>query len=194
MSTDAVPSLQDAQRAAEAVAHLDAGIVLLYGSIALGTATEDSDIDLCLIFDDFGDYSARWSLATSAQSAVSAATGRPANIHVCDRPEWRALCECVSSFERHIASYAVVLSERPPREVDWDKQMPGPVTSAALAERDAGPRRPSALEARLCDGEVPRPARRARPRRGRHVPRSHTDTASGACAANAPKCALRRWR
>ena len=66
---------------------------------------------------------------------MSGATGRPANIHVCDRPEWRALCECVSSFERHIASYAVVLRERPPREVDWDKQMPGPVTSAALAER-----------------------------------------------------------
>ena len=42
MSADAAPSLQDAQRAAEAVAHLDAGIVLLYGSIALGTATEDS--------------------------------------------------------------------------------------------------------------------------------------------------------
>ena len=135
MSADAAPSLQDAQRAAEAVAHLDAGIVLLYGSIALGTATEDSDIDLCLVFDDLGDYSQRWPLATSAQSAVSAATGRPANIHVCDRPEWRALCECVSSFERHIASYAVVLRERPPREVDWDKQMPGPVTSAALAER-----------------------------------------------------------
>ena len=55
MSADAVPSLQDAQRAAEAVAHLDAGIVLLYGSIALGTATEDSDIDLCLVFDDLGD-------------------------------------------------------------------------------------------------------------------------------------------
>ena len=134
MSADATPSLQDAQRAAEAVAHLDAGIVLLYGSIALGTATEDSDIDLCLVFDDLGDYSQQWSLHCSAQDAVSEATGRPANVHVCDRPEWRALCECVSSFERHIASYAVVLRERPPREVDWDKQIPGPVTSAALAE------------------------------------------------------------
>ena len=135
MPVDAAPSLRDAQRAAEAVADLDAGIVLLYGSIASGTATESSDIDLCLVFDDLGDYSQRWSLQASAQDAASEATDRPANIHVRDRPEWRVLCECVSSFERHIASYAVVLRERPPREVDWDKQMPGPVTSAALAEQ-----------------------------------------------------------
>lgn len=135
MSAGTVPSLHDAQRAASAVAHLDAGIVLLYGSVAMGTATEDSDIDLCLVFDDLGDYSSRQSLKNTAQDAVQQTTGRAANVHVCDRPEWRALCECVSSFERHIASYGVVLRERPPKHVDWDKQLPAPVTSAALAER-----------------------------------------------------------
>lgn len=129
------PSVQDAQRAADAVAHLDAGIVLVYGSVALGTATPDSDIDLCLVFDDLGDYSQRQSLKHTAEDAVTQATGRPANVRVCDRPEWRALRECVSSFERHIAGHAVVLRERPPRQVDWDKHIPAPVTSAALAER-----------------------------------------------------------
>ncbi len=138
MSAGAAPSLQDAQRAADAVAHLDAGIVLVYGSVALGTATEDSDIDLCLVFDDLGDYSQRQSLKNTAQDAVRQATGKPANVRVCDRPEWRALRECVSSFERHIASHAVVLRERPPRHDDWDKQIPGPVTSAELAERILG--------------------------------------------------------
>ena len=135
MSAGTAPSLHDAQRAASAVAHLDAGIVLLYGSMAMGTATEDSDIDLCLVFDDLGDYSQRQLLKNTAEDAVQQATGRAANVRVCDRPEWLALCECVSSFERHIASYAVVLRERPPRQVDWDKQLPAPVTSAALAER-----------------------------------------------------------
>ena len=134
MSAGTAPSLHDARRAASAVAHLDAGIVLLYGSVAMGTATEDSDIDLCLVFDDLGDYSSRQSLKNTAQDAVQQTTGWAANVRVCDRPEWRALCECVSSFERHIASYGVVLRERPPRHVDWDKQLPAPVTSAALAE------------------------------------------------------------
>ena len=109
--------------------------MLLFGSVALGTAAEGSDIDLCLVFDDLGDYSQRSSLKNRAQDAAAHATGRPVNVHVCDRPEWRALCECVSTFERHIASYAVVLRERPPRQVDWNKQILGPVTSVALAER-----------------------------------------------------------
>ena len=135
MSAGAAPSLHDARRAAGAVAHLDAGIVLVYGSVALGTANEDSDIDLCLVFDDLGDYSQRHSLKNTAEDAVEQATGMAANVRVCDRPEWRALCGCVSSFERHIASYAVVLCERPPRHVDWDKQLPAPVTSVELAER-----------------------------------------------------------
>lgn len=135
MSARDAPSLQDAQRAADAVADLDAGIVLVYGSVALGTATQDSDIDLCLVFDDLGDYSQRRSLKDTAEDAVTQATGRPSNVRVCDRPEWRALRECVSSFERHIAGHAVVLRERPPRQVDWDKHIPAPVTSAALAER-----------------------------------------------------------
>ena len=134
-AADDAPSMRDAHLAAEAVAHLDAGIVLLYGSVATGTATADSDIDICLIFDDLGDYSQRRSLKHTAQAAVTDATGRRANVHVCDRPEWRALCDCASSFERHIGAYAVTLWERPPRQVDWDKQLPGPVTSAALAER-----------------------------------------------------------
>ena len=84
MSADAAPSLQDAQRAAEAVAHLDAGIVLLYGSIALGTATEDSDIDLCLIFDDLGDYSA--AMVARNQSPERGERGhRQAREHTCVR-------------------------------------------------------------------------------------------------------------
>ena len=66
MSAGTAPSLHDAQRAARAVAHLDAGIVLLYGSVAMANATEDSDIDLCLVFDDLGDYSQRQSLKNTA--------------------------------------------------------------------------------------------------------------------------------
>ena len=56
------------------MAHLDAGIVLLYGSVAMANATEDSDIDLCLVFDDLGDYSQRQSLKNTAQDAVEQAT------------------------------------------------------------------------------------------------------------------------
>ena len=76
-----VPTVADARRAAEVPADAGAGRVLLYGSVASGEQTPDSDIDLVAVFDDLGDYADRWrrkgTLAEAARKACgSGAQGR----------------------------------------------------------------------------------------------------------------------
>ena len=130
----AAPSMADAATAAEALARLDPGMVLLYGSVASGTSHSGSDIDLCAVFDDLGDYEDRLDLQQQAEKAASVASGRRANVHTTDRAEWKAMRGCVSTFERHIAAYAVVLHEREPRcAVIWDKPLPGSASDAEFA-------------------------------------------------------------
>ena len=131
----AAPSLSDAQQAADALEELDAGFVLLYGSVASKKAQTGSDIDLCVVFDDLGDYSGREIVQRHAEDVVRAATGFSANVHVTDRPEWAARLSCVSTFERHIAGYGVVLRERPARQVRWDKQTKLPSSDQQCAEQ-----------------------------------------------------------
>ena len=130
----AAPTLADAQRAADALAHLDPGLVLLYGSVAEGTADADSDLDLVVVFDDLGDYGERSLLRRRAMEAAESAIGRHVDVRVTDRPEWKRRTACVSSFERHVESCAVTLRDRRPGDVDWHKEIPITPTDARMAE------------------------------------------------------------
>ena len=131
MTAPAPPDMLDARAAAaKVVALFDPGIVLLYGSVFLGTATGRSDIDLCVVFDDLGDYSTRHELVASANVCATAAACYPVDVRVTDRVEWVALAACESTFERYIADYCTVLYERPARRVDWGKKLPADPTDA----------------------------------------------------------------
>ena len=128
--------MDDARRAAASVAELDPGMVLLFGSVARGEQRPGSDLDLCLVFDDLGDYSQRRNLINDARSRIRALTGFESDVKITDRAEWRIrTVECKSSFERHIASHAVSLTNRPPaRPVDYSKEIGMAPSDAAQAE------------------------------------------------------------
>lgn len=130
----AAPTLEHARQAADALARLDPGLVLLHGSVVSGTAGADSDLDLVVVFDDLGDYSQRSLLRRRAKEAAESAIGRRVDLRVTDRPEWKARCECVSSFERHVAAGAVTLRERRAGDVDWHKEIPIPPTDEGMAQ------------------------------------------------------------
>lgn len=119
--------------AAQELAAAGASRVLLFGSLARGEARDASDIDLVAVFDDI-DYSRRSSLKDSLSSTAEAAVGRPVEVFVTDRPEWRRRTrEVTASFEAGIAPAAVVLVERPAGEVRWDKEIGLPDTNLAEA-------------------------------------------------------------
>lgn len=116
---------------------MDAAQVLLFGSVADGTATASSDIDLVAVFDDLGDYSQRHRLKYKAQLAAHEASGRRTDVFVTDRPEWRKRTRMRTSFEAGIHQGAVALVDRPPnQEIDWDKDTPMPTTDADEAYQD----------------------------------------------------------
>lgn len=119
------PTLEDAQRAAETVAAHGATRVLLYGSVAKGTAKTHSDIDLVAIFDDLGDYSDRWDRQKTLMAETREKVGHPVHVHVTDFPEWRKrTAEVSASFEASIAVYAVALVNREPAaSPDWKKEI-----------------------------------------------------------------------
>ena len=118
---------------------MDAARVLLFGSVADGTATPSSDIDLVAVFDDLGDYSQRDRLKYQAQEAAWEASGRFTDVFVTDRPEWRKRTRMRTSFEAGIHRRAVALVDRPPnQEIDWDKDTPMPTTDADEAYEDLG--------------------------------------------------------
>lgn len=137
MSNTKAPARGDAVRAAAAVARMDAAQVLLFGSVADGTATPSSDIDLVAVFDDLGDYSRRYRIKCEAQAAAREASGHPTDVFVTDRPEWRKRTRMRTSFEAGIHRGAVALVDRPPnQEIDWDKDTPMPTTDADEAYED----------------------------------------------------------
>ena len=128
------PSLEDARRAAAALAAAGVSRVLLYGSVARGTQTPDSDIDLVAIFDDL-NYSKRWQRKTALEKSASRAARRPVEVHVTDRPEWAVRSGLLAtSFERGVAAEAVVLKDEPPGEVNWNKEIGLPDTEHGEAE------------------------------------------------------------
>ena len=126
--TVTAPSMADARRAARAVAVDGVSRVLLFGSLARGEQTPDSDIDLVAIFDDL-DYSTRWARKVLLQRLAADAAGRPVDVRVTDWPEWAVRTERVTtSFERAVAADAVVLWHAEPRDVHWGKEIGLPAT------------------------------------------------------------------
>ncbi len=122
------PSIRDAERAAEALAEAGVPVVLLHGSVARGDQHPDSDIDMVAVLDDL-DYTDRWRRRSELEALASEAAGRPVEVFVTDRPEWRHRSLRVrTSFEAGIAPGAVVMRELPPDGVDWTKEIGMPAS------------------------------------------------------------------
>ena len=97
--------------------------MLVFGSVARGDQHADSDIDLVAIFDDL-DYQQRFYAKSDVRERAEQAAGCKVDVHATDWPEWVMRTQNVSSsFEAHIASEAVVLWDREPKDVHWDKPM-----------------------------------------------------------------------
>ena len=71
-----VPTMDDAQRAADALVAAGVGEVWLYGSVARGEQHPGSDIDLVAILDDL-DYRSRLSVTQDLLTRHDLATGDP---------------------------------------------------------------------------------------------------------------------
>ena len=108
--------MDDAREAARAIVAEGVHRVLVYGSVARGRAGRRSDIDLVAIDTDL-DYSTRWKRKSRLESIAWDACGFRTEVFVTDEPEWRIRTTQVrSSFEAHIASYAIEL-EAPARRL-----------------------------------------------------------------------------
>ncbi len=130
------PTRADAERAAAALIGGGVEEVLLFGSVARGTAGPPSDIDLVAIFDDL-DYGERAVRRQKLEAAAAEVVSWPVQVHVTDRPEWRARVELVAtSFEHRVAAEAIVVAvsadEGP---VDWGKEMVLPMSDPQEALR-----------------------------------------------------------
>ena len=151
MTTAQAPTALEAQRAADRLAAAGAGRVLLFGSVARGSATVDSDIDLVAIFDDI-DYSERHRIRSALCEAAESAVERPVEVFVTDRAEWdRRTREVSASFEAGIAPTAVVLVDRPAGVVRWDKEigLPDNNTDEALGHLDEAGKALHSMRARM---------------------------------------------
>ncbi|MCQ3803036.1 MAG: nucleotidyltransferase domain-containing protein [Acidimicrobiia bacterium] len=123
VDTGFVPTLVEAARAAKVVADAGAGSVLVFGSVARGEAHRHSDIDLMVIYDDL-DYAVRQDLTMELEGLAGAEVGCRVDVHLTDRPEWKMRTEqVVTSFENRARRQALVLVDKEPGEVDWDKEM-----------------------------------------------------------------------
>ena len=117
------PTRLEAEEAAAVLAAAGASLVLLFGSVARGTARLHSDIDLVAVFEDI-DYSKRLSLQLDLIATAESRLDRRVEVHVTDWPEWKRRIEDVSaSFEARIAKDAVVLFQRESARVRWNKEM-----------------------------------------------------------------------
>lgn len=125
--------LSEARRAAQAVAEARSDVVkvMLFGSVARGEASEASDIDLVVVFDDLGDYKDRREVRDRLAQAVRDSTPCSVDLHVTDLPEWKVRTEQVSAlFEASIADELVTLVERPVRRnPEWEKRLGRPATN-----------------------------------------------------------------
>ena len=130
------PTRVDAERAAQRLIAAGVEEVLLFGSVARGTAGPHSDIDLVAIFADL-DYADRAERARHLEAAAGEVVPWPVQVHATDRPEWRNRVELVAtSFEHRIARdafpVAAAAAESP---VAWGKEMVLPMTDPQEALR-----------------------------------------------------------
>ena len=130
---DNPPTISDVEGGVRSIVRrFDPCMVLLYGSIHLGTATPSSDVDLCVILNDL-DYHQREATRIAVEELVEATTGWPADARITDWPEWLGMSRCVSTFERYIKDHSQVVYERKPKDVIWGKTLPVTPTDPHLA-------------------------------------------------------------
>ena len=130
----AVPTRADARRAADALSAIGARQVLLFGSVARGDPSPESDIDLVAVFDDLGDYRGRPNIEAQARRAVEDACGRACDILVTDRVEWSVRSKLATTVEAEIAQSCRVLLDLPVAgPIDWDKPIGRPSSHAQEA-------------------------------------------------------------
>ena len=127
-----VPTFEHARAAADVLAGEGVSAVLLFGSVAAGTAAAGSDIDLVAVFDDI-DYAERFPRRWRLEARCAAAAGVPVDVHVTDWPEWRhRTVEVSSSFEASIVRQPSrrTLFRRGPvaAAVDWGKEIGMPAS------------------------------------------------------------------
>ncbi|WP_419944943.1 nucleotidyltransferase domain-containing protein [Candidatus Poriferisodalis sp.] len=132
----AAPDIATARRAAAQLIDAGAGRVLVFGSVARGEATEDSDIDLVAIFDDLGDYSTRANRRCALEAKARKATGCPVDVMVTDAPEWAVrTTEVPCSVEARVAGDAVELADIGSHAgIYWDKEIGLPADPTAELE------------------------------------------------------------
>ena len=129
------PCRADAERAAALLVSAGVSRVMLFGSVARGEATEDSDIDLVAIYDDL-DYADRFARKRELSRLAGNAVEHSVDVLVTDRPEWKARSERVpTSLESWVDRDGIVLIDRGVGEVDWAKEMVLPVSGYEAAVR-----------------------------------------------------------
>lgn len=124
------PTMHEARRAAGAVAEvLPRAEVMVFGSVARGEATEDSDIDLLVLVADL-DYSRRLALVCGLKEVARRASETEVDVVVRDMPEWiHRTAKVRTSLERQAAADAVVIvpGQFGPEEINWGKEIGMPL-------------------------------------------------------------------
>ena len=125
------PTLEDARVAARAVAANVPGVVQVgvFGSVARGEATCDSDIDLLVVLEDL-EYKNRVRIAGGDLYRVaSRATDCPVGIVVTDVHEWAVRSQLATCFETSIADDLVMFYQSSKRvKVNREKPMDRPTS------------------------------------------------------------------
>ena len=144
------------------------GSVLLFGSVARGEATPESDIDLICIVDRVEERE-RGDIGLELSTAAAKACSRPVDVIVADWARWLSWRSLPSTVEHRAWKEGTWLRHRPPDpETDWSNLMvPGQIRAAAVAaslyntaahlEAALGDMSPTALEAEAASsGEAER--------------------------------------
>lgn len=125
------PTLEDARVAARAVADQVPGVVRVgvFGSVARGEATCDSDIDLLVVLEDL-EYENRARIAGGDLYRVaSRVTECPVGIVVTDVHEWAVRSQLATCFETSIADDLVMFYQSSKRvNVNREKPMDRPTS------------------------------------------------------------------
>lgn len=125
------PTLKDARVAARAVAAQVPGVIRVgvFGSVARGEATCESDIDLLVVLEDL-EYKNRVRVAGGdLYRAASRATDCPVGIVVTDVHEWAVRSQLATCFETSIADDLVMFYQSSKRvNVNREKPMDRPTS------------------------------------------------------------------